>query len=33
MLQRLCDGDASIPAGQVVQANAVVLADRAAAGR
>ena len=33
MLQRLCDGDASIPAGRVAQANAVVLADRAAAGR
>jgi 6-phosphogluconolactonase len=33
MLKRLCDGDASIPAGRVAQANAVVLADRAAAGR
>jgi 6-phosphogluconolactonase len=33
MLKRLCDGDASIPAGRVAQGNAVVLADRAAAGR
>ena len=33
MLERLCDGDASIPAGRVAQGNAVVLADRAAAGR
>jgi 6-phosphogluconolactonase len=33
MLRRLCDGDASIPAGRVTQGNAVVLADRAAAGR
>ncbi len=33
MLKRLCDGDASIPAGRVAQGNAVVLADRAAADR
>jgi 6-phosphogluconolactonase len=33
MLKRLCDGDASIPAGRVARRNAVVLADRAAAGR
>ena len=33
MLQRLRDGDPTIPAGRVAQTNAVVLADRAAAGR
>jgi 6-phosphogluconolactonase len=33
MLQRLIEGDMSIPAGRVRRENAVVLADRAAAGR
>ena len=33
MLARLCKGDRSIPAGRVRQDNALVLADRAAAGR
>lgn len=33
MLQRLCDGDPSIPAGRVARTNAMALADRAAAGR
>jgi len=33
MLRRLLDGDASIPAGRVRRAQAVVLADRAAAGQ
>ena len=33
MSKRLCDGDVSIPAGRVAQGNAVVLADRAVAGR
>jgi 6-phosphogluconolactonase len=32
MLRRLCDGDVSIPAGRVRQDQALVLADRAAAG-
>ncbi len=33
MLQRLRDGDSSIPAGRVRQDRAVVIADRAAAGK
>ena len=33
MFQRLLDGDSSIPAGRVSREQAVVLADRAAAGR
>ena len=33
MLRRLQAGDASIPAGKIVSANALVLADRAAAGQ
>ena len=33
MLVRLCRGDSAIPAGRVRQDHAVVLADRAAAGR
>ena len=33
MLQRLHNGDVSIPAGRVVREQALVLADRAAAGR
>jgi 6-phosphogluconolactonase len=33
MLQRLLDGDVSIPAGRVRREQAVLLADRAAAGR
>jgi len=33
MLQRLRDGDRAIPAGRVRQDRALVLADRAAAGR
>jgi len=33
MLQRLCEGDPSIPAGRVAQGKALVLADRAAMGR
>ncbi|HTX38274.1 MAG TPA: 6-phosphogluconolactonase [Bryobacteraceae bacterium] len=33
MFQRLLDGDSSIPAGRVNREQAVVLADRAAAGR
>jgi len=32
-LKRLCDGDASIPAGRVDRSRAVVIADRAAAAR
>jgi 6-phosphogluconolactonase len=32
-LRRLCDGDRSIPAGRVDQSRAVLVADRAAAGR
>ena len=32
MLKRLCDGDASIPAGRISQDHALILADRAAAG-
>ena len=32
MLRRLCDGDASIPAGRICRDNALVLADQAAAG-
>jgi 6-phosphogluconolactonase/glucosamine-6-phosphate isomerase/deaminase len=32
MLQRLLDGDESIPAGRVRREQALVLADRAAAG-
>ena len=33
MLTRLCDVDRSIPAGRVVQASALVIADRAAVGQ
>ena len=33
VLERLCGGDRSIPAGRVGQARALVIADRAAAGR
>jgi 6-phosphogluconolactonase len=33
MLQRLLDGEASIPAGRVRREHALLLADRAAAGR
>jgi 6-phosphogluconolactonase len=33
MLSRLCDGDRTIPAGRVQREHAVVLADRAAAGK
>ncbi len=33
MLNRLLAGDVSIPAGRIVSANALVLADRAAAGK
>jgi 6-phosphogluconolactonase len=33
MLRRLCDGDASIPAGRVRREQSLVLADRAAAGQ
>jgi 6-phosphogluconolactonase len=33
MLVRLCDGDPSIPAGRVCQDQAIVVADRAAAGQ
>src|SRR5205823_2614395 len=33
MLNRLLDGDTSIPAGRVVRERALVLADEAAAGR
>lgn len=33
MLRRLCDGDRAIPAGRVRQDRALVLADRAAAGK
>jgi 6-phosphogluconolactonase len=33
MLQRLLDGDLSIPAGRVCREHALLLADRAAAGR
>ena len=33
VLEHLCGGDRSIPAGRVVQARAIVIADRAAAGR
>ena len=33
MLQRLLDGDVSIPAGRVRREQALVLADRAAVGR
>ena len=33
MLQRLLDGDVTIPAGRVGREQAVFLADRAAAGR
>ncbi|MGH9368272.1 MAG: 6-phosphogluconolactonase [Thermoanaerobaculia bacterium] len=33
MLARLCAGDATIPAGRVLRERALVLADRAAAGR
>jgi 6-phosphogluconolactonase len=33
MLMRLCDGDRSIPAGRMGQDNALVIADRAAAGQ
>ena len=33
MLERLCAGDDSIPAGRVCQEQALVLTDRAAAGR
>ncbi len=33
MLARLCAGDASIPAGRVRGDHALVMADRAAAGR
>lgn len=33
MLQRLRGGDSTIPAGRVLQTNATILADRAAAGR
>ena len=33
MLTRLRDGDRSIPAGRVAQDNALVIADRAAAGQ
>jgi 6-phosphogluconolactonase len=32
-LMRLCDGDATIPAGRVDRSRAVLIADRAAAGR
>jgi 6-phosphogluconolactonase len=33
MLKRLCNGDASIPAGRISSQDALVLADRAAAGQ
>ena len=33
VLERLCSGDRTIPAGRVGQARALVIADRAAAGR